>query len=163
MRVEQNCKSSTNKRSVIYDCLGHGSFLFKNEKNTFYSFKRLKCLHKASACAGRGRNANFWTLIALCNNSQTSRIKWNVVLFYTRNYLWRYSEVVYQIEIISPWILFIFCIQAIGFLCFLCHPTWDQLLVILCCFPQFLLQGIEGNLESIIFIFQCLISSLKIL
>lgn len=64
---------------------------------------------------------------------------------------------------LSPGILLILGIQAIGLLGFLSHPPSNQFLVLFRSLPQFLLQGSEGDLQGIILILQGLVGSFQVL
>lgn len=62
-----------------------------------------------------------------------------------------------------PAVLLVLGVQPIGLLSLLCHPPRHQLLVVLRGFPQFLLQGREGDLQGIILVLQGLIRPLQVL
>lgn len=66
-------------------------------------------------------------------------------------------------RLVSPAVLLILCIQLVGLLSLLGHPPGHQLLVVLCGFPQFLLQSREGDLQGVILVLQGLVCPLQVL
>lgn len=62
-----------------------------------------------------------------------------------------------------PAVFLVLSVQLVGLLRLLSHPAWNQLLVVLRCLPQLLLQRRESDLQGVVLVLQRLVCSFQVL